>query len=115
PLAAPSPRSPGELRWSPARHRAGPLSASRGRSRAGRGPASPEAPRRILRHRSSAGLHPQTASRERINTANTTKALSFYGLKWNPFTEDVPVNALLTTARLEHFFWRVENLVRDGG
>jgi general secretion pathway protein A len=46
---------------------------------------------------------------------NTKKALSFYGLKWNPFTEDVPVNALLTTARLEHFFWRVENLVRDGG
>jgi len=46
---------------------------------------------------------------------NTKKALSFYGLKWNPFTEDVPVNALLTTARLENFFWRVENLVRDGG
>ena len=46
---------------------------------------------------------------------NTKKALSFYGLKWNPFTEDVPVNALLTTTRLEHFFWRVENLVRDGG
>jgi general secretion pathway protein A len=46
---------------------------------------------------------------------NTKKALSFYGLKWNPFTEDVPVNALLTTSRLENFFWRVENLVRDGG
>lgn len=46
---------------------------------------------------------------------NTKKALSFYGLKWNPFTEDVPVSALLTPNRLEHFFWRVENLVRDGG
>jgi len=46
---------------------------------------------------------------------NTKKALSFYGLKWNPFTEDVPVTALLTTSRLENFFWRVENLVRDGG
>ena len=46
---------------------------------------------------------------------NTKKALAFYGLKWNPFTEDVPVNALLTTARLDQFFWRVENLVRDGG
>jgi len=46
---------------------------------------------------------------------NTKKALSFYGLKWNPFNEDVPVNALLTTPRLENFFWRVENLVRDGG
>ena len=45
----------------------------------------------------------------------TKKALSFYGLKWNPFTEDAPVEALLTTRPLEHFFWRVENLVRDGG
>lgn len=46
---------------------------------------------------------------------NTKKALSFYGLKWNPFTEDVPVTALFTTSRLENYFWRVENLVRDGG
>lgn len=46
---------------------------------------------------------------------NTKKALAFYSLKWNPFTEDVPVGALLTTNQLEHFFWRIENLVRDGG
>lgn len=46
---------------------------------------------------------------------NTKKALAFYGLKWNPFTEDVPVEALLRTEPLENFFWRVENLVRDGG
>lgn len=46
---------------------------------------------------------------------NTKKSLAFYGLKWNPFTQDVPADALLTTSRLEHFFWRVENLVRDGG
>lgn len=46
---------------------------------------------------------------------NTDSALSFFGLKWNPFTEEVPVEALLATKRLEYFFWRVENLVRGGG
>jgi type II secretory pathway predicted ATPase ExeA len=46
---------------------------------------------------------------------STKKALSLYGLKWNPFTQDVPVDALLTTGRLEEFFWRIESLVRDGG
>ena len=46
---------------------------------------------------------------------NTKKALSLYGLKWNPFTQDVPVDALFTTSRLEDFFWRIESLVRDGG
>jgi general secretion pathway protein A len=46
---------------------------------------------------------------------NAKKALSFYGLKWNPFTEDVPVQGLVTTPPLDRFFWRVESLVRDGG
>jgi type II secretory pathway predicted ATPase ExeA len=46
---------------------------------------------------------------------NAKKALSFYGLKWNPFAEDVPVQGLLTTPQLDRFFWRVESLVRDGG
>lgn len=46
---------------------------------------------------------------------NTKNVLAFYGLKWNPFTEDVPVEALLVTSQLENFFWRVESLVRDGG
>lgn len=43
------------------------------------------------------------------------KMLQLYGLKWNPFTPDVPTEALCTTARLESFMWRVETLVLDGG
>ncbi len=43
------------------------------------------------------------------------RLLAFYGLKWNPFAPDVPVEGLLTTPRLEHFAWRVEQLVADGG
>ncbi len=41
--------------------------------------------------------------------------LSLHGLKWNPFSPDVPTEALLITPRLEHFAWRVEHLAREGG
>jgi len=44
-----------------------------------------------------------------------SKLLSFYSLKWNPFAPDVPADGLLTTSRIEHFAWRVEHLVADGG
>ncbi|BAP87345.1 uncharacterized protein E1O_22510 [Burkholderiales bacterium GJ-E10] len=43
------------------------------------------------------------------------KLLSLYGLKWNPFAPDVPVEALHVGARLESFCWRVEQLVGEGG
>ena len=46
---------------------------------------------------------------------NTKKLLSLYGLKWNPFTPDVPTEALLATKKLESFAWRIESLVQDGG
>jgi type II secretory pathway predicted ATPase ExeA len=41
--------------------------------------------------------------------------LHFFGLKWNPFSADVPVEALWRFPRLEHFCWRIENQVREGG
>jgi len=41
--------------------------------------------------------------------------LTFYGLKWNPFAPDVPTEGLLSSPRIEHFAWRVEQLVADGG
>ena len=40
------------------------------------------------------------------------RLLAFYGLTWNPFAPDVPVEGLMATPRLEHFAWRVEQLVR---
>ena len=43
------------------------------------------------------------------------KLLSLHGLKWNPFSPDVPTEALLVTPRLDHFGWRVEHLAREGG
>ena len=41
--------------------------------------------------------------------------LAPYALKWNPFAPDVPVEALLSTSRIESFSTRVEHLVREGG
>ena len=43
------------------------------------------------------------------------KLLSLHGLKWNPFSPEVPIEALLTTPHIENFCWRVEHLAREGG
>lgn len=43
------------------------------------------------------------------------KMLALYGLKWNPFAPDVPVEALHVSRRIESFCWRAEQLVGDGG
>jgi hypothetical protein len=45
----------------------------------------------------------------------THKLLALYGLKWNPFTADVPVQALWTPPSIDHFRWRMEQQVREGG
>ena len=44
------------------------------------------------------------------------KLLALYGLKWNPFSPELPTEALHYSARIESFCWRVEQeLVREGG
>lgn len=43
------------------------------------------------------------------------KLLSLYGLKWNPFSPEVPVEALWSRPKVESFCWRIENLAREGG
>ncbi len=44
------------------------------------------------------------------------KLLALYGLKWNPFSPELPVEALYLTPKLETFCWRIEHtLVREGG
>jgi type II secretory pathway predicted ATPase ExeA len=45
----------------------------------------------------------------------TRQLLPVFGLKWNPFTPDIPPDALWRTPEVEHFCWRVEQQVRDGG
>ena len=42
--------------------------------------------------------------------------LALYGLKWNPFSPELPIEALHVTSQVENFCWRVEQgLVREGG
>ena len=43
------------------------------------------------------------------------KLLSLYGLKWNPFTPEVPDDGLLTTPRIESFATRLETMAHEGG
>ncbi len=44
------------------------------------------------------------------------KLLALYGLKWNPFSVELPTEALLPTPGIDNFCWRVEHaLVREGG
>lgn len=43
------------------------------------------------------------------------KMLSVWGLKWNPFSPDLPADALLVTGKIDAFAWRVEQLVQEGG
>lgn len=38
-----------------------------------------------------------------------------HGLKWNPFTPDIPTEGCHRTPMADHFLWRVENLARTGG
>jgi general secretion pathway protein A len=46
---------------------------------------------------------------------NGKKLLALYGLKWNPFSPELPPEGLLATPKIEHFAWRVEQLVQEGG
>ena len=44
------------------------------------------------------------------------KLLALYGLKWNPFAPELPLEALYTPAKVENFCWRIEHgLIREGG
>ena len=43
------------------------------------------------------------------------KLLALWGLKWNPFSPEVPSEALLLTPQIDSFAWRVEQQVQEGG
>ena len=44
------------------------------------------------------------------------KLLALYGLKWNPFSPELPTTALYVPARVESFCWRIEHAqIREGG
>jgi general secretion pathway protein A len=46
---------------------------------------------------------------------NSKKLLALWSLKWNPFSPQLPTEALLVTPAIDNFAWRVEQLVQEGG
>jgi len=46
---------------------------------------------------------------------NHKKLLALWGLKWNPFSPELPGEGLLVTPKIENFAWRVEQLIQEGG
>lgn len=47
--------------------------------------------------------------------ASEKQLLALYGLKWNPFLSDIPVEAVWTPPQLDSFSFRMESLVMEGG
>lgn len=44
------------------------------------------------------------------------KLLALYGLKWNPFSPELPTEAIFVPPRVENFCWRIEHAqIREGG
>jgi type II secretory pathway predicted ATPase ExeA len=41
--------------------------------------------------------------------------LSFYGLKFNPFSSDIPASSLYVCSAVEDFCWRIEQQTGEGG
>lgn len=39
----------------------------------------------------------------------------FFGLKWDPFQKNIPVEGIVVNPKVAKFAWRIENLVMDGG
>jgi len=46
----------------------------------------------------------------------TPTLLALYGLKWNPFSPEMPTKSVYVPPRIENFCWRIEHaLIREGG
>jgi len=43
------------------------------------------------------------------------KLLNIYGLKWNPFSQDLPTEAIRISDSIKKFAWRIEELSTEGG
>jgi general secretion pathway protein A len=43
------------------------------------------------------------------------KLLGLYGLKFNPFSQQVPASALFASPQIESFCWRIEQQIGEGG
>jgi hypothetical protein len=75
--------------------------------------------RRVRRHWPAAGVpvcgRAHTLHSHRSQRINQ-KLPALYGLKWKPFTTELPTEAIYVPPQLESFCWRIEHaLIREGG
>ena len=72
--------------------------------------------RRMMAEYAATGLPPAYLPTELRSRAMNQSLLALYGLKWNPFSQELPTEALRLTRPVEDFLWRIEqNHVREGG
>ena len=43
------------------------------------------------------------------------KLLALFGLKYNPFSQEIPAEALFVSTPVESFCWRIEHQIGEGG
>jgi type II secretory pathway predicted ATPase ExeA len=46
---------------------------------------------------------------------NTKHHLKLIGLKWNPFTQEIPYDGIVIPEAINKYLWKIENLVMEGG
>lgn len=52
----------------------------------------------------------------KLENDNEATLHALYGLKWNPFSQDIPTESLYVPPPVEHFIWRIEHThVQEGG
>ena len=72
--------------------------------------------RRLMAEYAATGLPPAYIPTEQDPSLMSSSLIALYGLKWNPFSQELPTEALRLTRAAEDFLWRIEhNHVREGG
>jgi len=65
-----------------------------------------------MRHRRATRLSPRPTTK----VPHDQKLLALYGLKWNPFSPELPSEAIYVPPKIENFCWRIEHAqIREGG
>ncbi len=112
-----------QCRWSaptPGPHGQGPVATDAHGHRA----AAARVARPVRCHRHAPGVPGVGPAHRRCRTTHPNrsrpsmnqKLLALYGLKWNPFSPELPTEAIYVPPKLENFCWRIEHAqIREGG
>ena len=72
--------------------------------------------RQLLADYAATGLPPAYLPSDDQEPSMNHRLLALYGLKWNPFSTELPIEALFVPPGSENFCWRIEHAqIREGG